>query len=374
MKANSLACALLVLLAMAGQLLAQQPATNAAGTNLSDWEPVSPSSTNAAGASRPDPLGIEAKPKTNVFDQFDAAPAGAPKKKTIEEFPDTPDWANPIAAAKRGDATAQFNLGCSYLKGDGVIQDYSEAINWFRKAANQGYSPAQCNLGWMYDTGKGVPQNYTEAYKWYNLAAAQGETNAIHNRDRIVPYMTPDQIAEGQRLSAAFVAQKGLGDDFVPPKANEIYIPATAPDKSALPEIIMVVVLIVFLLIAGVIFARRVMKRIGAQKFILLCGILMVVLCGLFPPWQYTADRNGAYGYHSRNPAGYQLLFSPPTNPDRSVGHGVQIDFGRLFLEWAAMAAVTGMVWVLVVKPAKPRDDKANPPQKSNPPTSNPEN
>jgi TPR repeat protein len=349
MKANPLACALLVLLAIAVQLPAQQPATNAAGTNLSDWEPVSSSGTN-------------------IFDQFDR------KSAKTNDLGFVPDWAMPVAAAKRGDATAQFNLGCWYLKGDGVLQDYSEALNWFRKAAEQGNAPAQCNLGWMYDTGKGVQQNYTEAYKWYNLAAAQGETNAIHNRDRIVPYMTPDQIAEGQRQSVAFVARKELGVDSVPPNVNEIGTVVTAPVKSALPEIMMAVVLIVFLLIAGVIFARRVMKQIGAQKFILLCGMLMVVLCGLFPPWQYTADRNGAYGYHSHNPAGYQLLFAPPTNPDRSVGHGVQIDFGRLFLEWAALAVVTGMVWVIVIKPARQRDDKANRSQKPVPPTSNPEN
>ena len=38
------------------------------------------------------------------------------------------------------------------------------------------------------------------------------------------------------------------------------------------------------------------------------------------------------------------------------------------------LAAVTGMVWVLVVKPAWLDDDKANCPQKLIPPTGNPEN
>jgi len=45
-----------------------------------------------------------------------------------------------------------------------------------------------------------------------------------------------------------------------------------------------------------------------------------------------------------------------------------------LFVEWAALAAVTGMVWVLVVKPAWSRDGKTNRPQKFIPPPGNPEN
>jgi hypothetical protein len=110
-----------------------------------------------------------------------------------------------------------------------------------------------------------------------------------------------------------------------------------------------------------------------AKRIIKWAAIVFAASC-LIPPWQYTADRNGGYGFHSREPAGYSLLFDPPTNPNRTEGHGVQIDFGRLFLEWAAFAAVTGVVWVLVVKPTWLRDDKANPPQKFIPPTGNPEN
>jgi S1-C subfamily serine protease len=41
-----------------------------------------------------------------------------------------------------------------------------------------------------------------------NLASAQGETNAIHNRDKIVEFMTPDQIAEAQQLSSEFKPHK----------------------------------------------------------------------------------------------------------------------------------------------------------------------
>jgi TPR repeat protein len=71
-------------------------------------------------------------------------------------------------------------------------------------AADQGQARGQVNLGFMYENGRGVPQNYAEAYKWYALSAAQGFANAVTNRDRVLGKMTPAQIAEGQRLAAAW--------------------------------------------------------------------------------------------------------------------------------------------------------------------------
>ena len=49
--------------------------------------------------------------------------------------------------ADQGDATAQYDLGLMYAKGQGVPQDYAEAVKWFRKAADQGDASAQYNLG-----------------------------------------------------------------------------------------------------------------------------------------------------------------------------------------------------------------------------------
>jgi TPR repeat protein len=56
----------------------------------------------------------------------------------------------------------------------------------------------------MYANGLGVQQNYVEAYKWYALSAAQWDATAVTNRDRVLGEMTPAQIAEGQRLAAAW--------------------------------------------------------------------------------------------------------------------------------------------------------------------------
>ncbi|MGH7181126.1 MAG: tetratricopeptide repeat protein, partial [Nitrospiraceae bacterium] len=81
--------------------------------------------------------------------------------------------------AEQGDAKAQYNLGVMYDKGQGLPQDYQEALKWYRKAAEQGQ--AQNNLGAMYDDGQGVPQGYQEALKWYRKAAEQGQVQAQYN-------------------------------------------------------------------------------------------------------------------------------------------------------------------------------------------------
>ena len=80
--------------------------------------------------------------------------------------------------AEQGDPDAQTNLGFMYDEGQGVLQDYAEAVKWYRLAAEQGDAVAQYNLGFMYEMGKGVLQDYAEAVKWYRLAADQGDASA----------------------------------------------------------------------------------------------------------------------------------------------------------------------------------------------------
>ena len=70
-------------------------------------------------------------------------------------------------------AGAQFSLGLMYYKGQGVPQDYKEAVQWFRLAADQGNAGAQTNLGVMYDVGQSVPQDYIQAHMWYKPGCCQ---------------------------------------------------------------------------------------------------------------------------------------------------------------------------------------------------------
>ncbi len=111
-------------------------------------------------------------------------------------------------AARQGHALAQYNVGYMYDKGLGTPQDYVEAANFYRQAAEQGNQLAQFTLGSLYEKGHGVTQDEVQALMWYNLAAIQGEPKAKTARDRVTVWMTPQQIAEAQRLAREF---KGVG-------------------------------------------------------------------------------------------------------------------------------------------------------------------
>ena len=95
-----------------------------------------------------------------------------------------------------------------YGTGRSVPQDDVEAVAWFRQAAEQGHAVEQAALGVLYANGEGVPQDDVEAYKWLNLAvtyadAEQREQFAEH-RDTAAEPLTPEQRAEGQKLSREF--------------------------------------------------------------------------------------------------------------------------------------------------------------------------
>ena len=100
-------------------------------------------------------------------------------------------------AAKQGYMFAQFGLGWMYSNGEGVPENYREAVRWFRLAAEQGYAVAQYNLGVAYANGDGVPKNYREAVKWYRLAAEQGDAVAQNNLG--VMYRNGDGVPESYR-------------------------------------------------------------------------------------------------------------------------------------------------------------------------------
>jgi TPR repeat protein len=107
--------------------------------------------------------------------------------------------------AEKGDSAAQYSLGVMYDTGQGVPQDYKEAVNWYRKAALQGDSDSQVNLGVMYLLGQGVLQDYVQAHMWFNIAGANGDATGINNRDIVAEKMTPDQIAEAQKLAREWI-------------------------------------------------------------------------------------------------------------------------------------------------------------------------
>lgn len=105
----------------------------------------------------------------------------------------------------QGLSLAQHKLGGMYGNGRGVPQDDVEAVKWCRLAADRGFAAAQLKLGESYALGRGVLQDYILAHMWLNLASAQDKRaspgEAAKSRDEVATKMTPDQIAEAQRLA-----------------------------------------------------------------------------------------------------------------------------------------------------------------------------
>ncbi len=112
-----------------------------------------------------------------------------------------------LPLAEQGYPLAQATLGLMYAEGEGVAQDYQEAVRWSRLAAEQGHASGQFSLGAMYIAGQGVPKDYVLAHMWVNLAAGQGNEKATMRRDFLEKLMTPAQFAEAQRLAREWKAK-----------------------------------------------------------------------------------------------------------------------------------------------------------------------
>ena len=121
-----------------------------------------------------------------------------------------------LKAAQSNFALAQVNLASLYFNGQGVAQDYREAARWNCLAADQGLAPAQANLGAMYIRGQGVARDYAEAARLLNLAAAQGFAAAQNS------------------LGALYASGKGVAQSFAEAvryyrlAADQGYAPAQA--------------------------------------------------------------------------------------------------------------------------------------------------
>jgi TPR repeat protein len=99
------------------------------------------------------------------------------------DFSEAAEWYR--KAAEKGDPEAMVSLGIMYMQGRGVKRDYAEGVRLCRLAAEKGNSLAMFNLGFLYDSGTGVKKDYGEAVRWYRRAADQGETYAMSNLGRM---------------------------------------------------------------------------------------------------------------------------------------------------------------------------------------------
>ena len=108
--------------------------------------------------------------------------AGKPSSKEI---------LNLKLAAHKGDSNAQYMYGSAYYFGEGVVTDFSLAVDWYKKSATQGNSKAQYILGAAYWYGKGLPKDPTQTYRWWLTAASNVHPLAKEWLAKIAPHLAP---------------------------------------------------------------------------------------------------------------------------------------------------------------------------------------
>jgi len=113
-------------------------------------------------------------------------------------------------AAEQGYAKAQSKLANMHRTGQGVPQDIFEALDWYHRAADQGDTLALNHLGTIYALGTGVPKDLVQACQWFTLSAAFGNETGVKNRDYLMKRLSSEQVAECQHLVQEW--QEAYGD------------------------------------------------------------------------------------------------------------------------------------------------------------------
>ncbi len=104
------------------------------------------------------------------------------------------------------------------------------------------------------------------------------------------------------------------------------------------------------------------MKSLNSKQVkILIGGLIVFVLIGLFPPWIQCVDsgHEGAY-LKTERPAGYGPIFLPPL-PEQSKKVlifdsfddcliGERLDIHRLYIQWLILIALTSCILLLFYK------------------------
>jgi hypothetical protein len=109
--------------------------------------------------------------------------------------------------AESGDAAAQFAVGAHYATGDGVTQDYSEAVRWFTRAAQQGHVVAQGTLGAYYWNALGVHQDLNQAYFWSILAQAGGDQASKYRASILASRLNRVEVISAQQQANDWLKQ-----------------------------------------------------------------------------------------------------------------------------------------------------------------------
>lgn len=129
-------------------------------------------------------------------------------KESPKDYTQARNWYQ--KAANQENAYAQCCLADLYAYGHGVEQDYVKAFEWYIKSANQGYNIAQCKIGELYDGGYGVKQDYEKAFEWHIQSAEKGN---LHSQYKIGAYYYEGKGQTKNLEKAEFWSKKAIESD-----------------------------------------------------------------------------------------------------------------------------------------------------------------
>lgn len=108
-----------------------------------------------------------------------------------------------LRAAGLGHVGAQANLGSMYFERSPA--EGGDAIFYWRQAARGGDPASQYMMGVQYFNGDYLAQDFVEAYAWFSLAAAAGQSEARSALSMVKAYLSPEGVAEAEKLAASLV-------------------------------------------------------------------------------------------------------------------------------------------------------------------------
>jgi SH3-like domain-containing protein len=132
-----------------------------------------------------------------------------------------------------------FNLGVAYWEGRGLNKNFSQAVDWWERAAESGDVASQYNLGLAYYLGKGAQKDIDKARSWLSQASDQGHADA----NRVLGVIGEKDVATQSTPSAAAVsAPSSTADSVETAQAGSVEVESVsveqAEDKAQSPVIV----------------------------------------------------------------------------------------------------------------------------------------
>ena len=115
------------------------------------------------------------------------------------------------AAAEKGHAGAQYQMGMMHQAGRGVEENCRLAAQWYRKAALQGHGNAMLRLAHLYRSGRGVRKDGVKAMQWRHKYAEQ--CKACHDEltdDDLAGFRQINLVGQDQARATASCIRPGV--------------------------------------------------------------------------------------------------------------------------------------------------------------------